>query len=195
MGMKTAGLLRGAILTILLVALLLFVGRWLQSREDIPDAVAPVQPTTAPTATPGPGDGGRDAKVAPTGYAQSCAAANPWGQQVSKPFICIEQPAGGATVRPSFTLRGYAAGAFENTLVLSVVAQQANGARVPATGDIRVPVTYTAPDIGMPGVWEFNVSLGGIAPGGGTVHVEVFAESPKDGSRMMATTLELKLAS
>ena len=195
MGMNTAGLLRGAILTILLVAMLLFVGRWLQDREDIPDAVAPVQPTTAPTATPGPADDGHDAKTAPRGYAESCAASHAWGTQVTKPFICIEQPKAGATVRPSFTLRGYAGGAFENTLVLSVVAEQTNGTRVPATGDIRVPVTYTAPDVGMPGVWEFNVSLGGIAPGGGTIHVEVFAESPKDGSRTMETTLELKLSS
>lgn len=200
-----AGSARWGILVALLVAVLLGVGTYLQDREAIPGRVAPVQPTTGATSTAPVGtatgapstapssEDGRDAKIAPSGYAQSCASAFPWGQPVAKPFVCLQSPKASDSVTPTFTLRGYAGGAFENTLVVTVVADMAGGTRVPPQDAIRVPVTYTAPDAGMPGVWQLGVNLGGLPDGEGKLHIEVFAESPKDGSRLAWATLDARL--
>lgn len=192
-------------LVALLVVVLLGMGTYLQDREAVPGKVAPVQPTSGATSTvPGvttssvptavpPSEEGRDAKVAPSAYAQSCASAFPWAQPVTKPFVCLQSPKASDPVAPTFTLRGYAGGAFENTLVVTVVAEMANGTRVPPQDAIRVPVTYTAPDVGMPGVWQLSVNLGGLPEGEGKLHIEVFAESPKDGARIASATLDARL--
>ena len=184
------GAIRWVVLVGALVVVLLGVGKLVQDREVLPGAITP---TPGPNATVPANDEGRDAKVAPSGYAQSCASGIPWGQQVTRPFICIQSPKAGDSVPAGFTLRGYAGGAFEHTLVATVVAEMANGTRVPPQGAIRVPVTYTAPDIGMPGVWQLNVNLGGLPDGEGKLHIEVFAESPKDGARIAEATLDARL--
>lgn len=196
---------RWLILVALLVVVLLGVGTYLQNRETPPGKVAPVQPTTGATSTvPGvttttvptavpPSEEGRDAKVAPSGYAQSCASAFPWGQRVPRPFVCVQAPRAGDPVAPGFVMRGYAGGAFENTLVATIVAEMANGTRVPPTNAIRVPITYTAPDVGMPGVWQLSVNLGGLPEGEGKLHVEVFAESPQDGTRIVEAKFDARL--
>ena len=183
-------LVRGAVLVALLVLALLAVGKFLQDREVLPGAVTPTPP---PNATVSAAEDGRDPKVAPSGYAQSCAAASPWGQPVTKPFVCVESPRGGDAIAPAFTIRGYAGGAFEQALVATVVAEMTNGTRVPAQDAIRVPVTYTTPAAGTPGMWQLSVNLGGLPEGDGRLHIEVFAERAQGGARIAETKLELRL--
>lgn len=187
------------ILVALLAAALLGVGIYLQRTEQVPEQAAPVRPTvgatsTVPTVTATvipPGAEARDPATPPSGYAQSCASAYPWGQRVSKPFVCIDTPKTGATVPTSIQLRGYAGATTEHTLMVSLVAEQVDGTRTPVAGDLRVPVTYTPPGAGMPGLWIFSITLGGLAPEQGTVHIEVFGEA--SGVRLMETKLDLTL--
>jgi hypothetical protein len=199
MGIK---LIRGAILIAVLVVVLLGVGKYLQDHETIPGKATPVMPsvtgtsvgtaTVAPSAvaTQSPADLGKDAKTPPSGYAQSCAASKPWGQQVTAPFVCLDSPKAGSTVNSNLTISGYAGGAFENSVVLSFYTDTANG-RVPGSGESIVPLVYTAPDIGMPGKISVNISMGGATAG--TLHLTVSIKSPKDGSNVAQSTVDVKL--
>lgn len=199
MGVK---LIRGAILLVVLVVVLLVVGKYLQDHETIPGKATPVLPsitgTSVGTPTPPPisatqtsADLGQDAKTAPSGYAQSCAAAKPWGQQVSAPFVCLDAPKAGTAVPGNVTISGYAGGAFENGIVVTFYTES-GGTRVPTTGESKFPATYTAPDVGMPGKFSINLSIGG-AQHGAVLHLGAAIESPKDGSKVAETKVDVTI--
>ncbi len=99
-------------------------------------------PTPLPLAGPTP----------PPGYAASCASTYPWGKQVTKLFVCIDEPKVGVVVGRGGTLvvRGHAGGSFENNVVVEVRAVDAGG-RLAATPLFLKPLTYSALDLGMPG--------------------------------------------
>lgn len=197
MGVKV---IRGAILVAVLVAVLLGVGKYLQDHETIPGKATPVQPsitgtsvgTPAPTpVAESPIDQGKDPKTAPAGYAQSCAASKPWGKQVTAPFVCLDAPKAGAAVPGNVTISGYAGGAFENTLVMTFYTES-GGTRVPTSGESKFPITYTAPDVGMPGKFTVNLNIGG-AQHGAALHLGVAIESPKDGSKVVETKVDVTI--
>ena len=111
-----------------------------------PTATATQTPTAFPTAPAGP--------TPPAGYAASCASTFPWAKQVTRPFVCFEEPKAGATVNRGsvLTVRGYAGGSFENNVVVEVRLVNASGVLAGSTL-VQMPVTYVAPDSGMPGFW------------------------------------------
>jgi hypothetical protein len=131
--------------------------------------------------------------VAPSGYGQSCAAAHPWGVQVRAPFVCIDEPtAGYSTPRGSpLLVRGYAGGSFENNVIIELRIVAADGGLPPGML-ARIPLTYAAPDAGMPGAWRTTINL----PASGlpsTVRVLAYIESPRDGSRVAEATVDIRL--
>jgi len=133
-----------------------------------------------PTAPAGP--------TPPAGYAQSCAAAAPWGVQVSAPFVCIDAPAAGTTVPPGSDLvvSGYAGGSFESHVLVEV-----GGVLAQTASDMvaTVPLTYVAPDVGMPGFWSTTIRL----PADGlpsTLRVTASFSSPRDGSVVASASVD-----
>lgn len=139
--------------------------------------------TAFPTAPAGP--------TPPAGYAASCASAFPWGKQVTKAFVCIEEPKAGAAVSRGGTLvvRGYAGGSFENNVVVEVRTVDAAG-RLAADTIAFTPLTYVATDMGMPGFWQAIFTL----PASGqpsNARVIAHFESPKDGARVAEASVDI----
>lgn len=159
-----------------------------------PTASATASATTTPTAsaTPTAFPTGPAGPTPPAGYATSCASAFPWGRQVTRPFVCIEQPAKGATVNRggTLTVRGYAGGSFENNVVVEVRLVNASGV-LAATPLVQMPQTYVAPDSGMPGFWQAVFTI----PAGQPSNARVIAhfESPRDGERVAEATVDISL--
>ncbi|MGE3857905.1 MAG: hypothetical protein AB7G21_13190, partial [Dehalococcoidia bacterium] len=142
------------------------------SPGSTPPTVLP-SPSSTPSA-PGPG------QAPPAGYAQSCARDVPWGVQVTKPFICLDGPPAGTQVAPGGRLQvtGYAGGSFENNVVVELWTLVN---RQPLNELVTTPLTYTAPDIGMPGKWEATLVVPpNVAPG--DARVIAHFDSPRDGS-------------
>lgn len=143
-------------------------------------------PSLPGRATPAP-----DFAAKPAGYDQSCAASKPWGQPVSTPFICVDTPAvtsSQANGTP-ITLRGYAGGSFENSVVVEWVVTRADGA---TSAPSKVPQTYRAPEVGAPGAWQLNV---GMNESGLPVKVRftAYITSAKDGARVAEASVEVEL--
>ncbi|TAK73695.1 MAG: hypothetical protein EPO16_12130 [Dehalococcoidia bacterium] len=148
-----------------------------------PTATASRTPTAFPTGPAGP--------TPPAGYATSCAAAFPWGRQVTRPFVCIEEPKAAAAFSRGGPLlvRGYAGGSFENNVVVQVRLKDASG-RLPEKPLFQVPLTYVAPDAGMPGFWQVVFTLpGDIQASDGRVTALFF--SPKDGAVVAETSVDI----
>lgn len=147
-------------------------------------ATASATPTAFPTAPAGP--------TPPAGYATSCAATYPWGKQVAKAFVCIEQPTKGANVTRGSTLvvRGYAGGSFENNVVVEVRTVDASGALAAVPLALK-PTTSVATDMGMPGFWTVELAI----PAGPASNARVIAhfESPKDGARVAEASVDIAL--
>ncbi len=158
------------------------------SASASPSAAASVSASAAPTAFPTAPAG----PTPPAGYAASCASTYPWGKQVTKAFVCIEQPAKGASVNRGSTLvvRGYAGGSFENNVVVEVRTVSASGV-LAATPLVLKPMTYIAPDAGMPGFWTVELAI----PAGPASNARVIAhfESPKDGARVAEASVDVAL--
>jgi hypothetical protein len=152
----------------------------------------PKAPTASPTASP-PTSTPTSSTGAPPGYERSCAAAFPWGRQVTRAFVCFE-PSYGLTKSPagaitSVTVNGYAGGSFENNVVVDLVEVLPGGASGPPL--VRQPLTYTAPDAGMPGPWSITLTPAPPPPSG-AYRVIAHFESPRDGSRVAEAVLDLK---
>lgn len=168
--------------TLLLAGVLVGYGMWQGG------TLLKIPGITAPAKTPTP-----DPFAKPAGYEQSCAASHPWGNQVSAPFVCIDAPPHGTSVAGGtpISLRGYAGGSFENNVVVEWVVTRADGSR-PGGPPTRIPQTYAAPDLGMPGAWQLNVAVNetGLPV---KVRFTAFFESPKDGARMAQASVEVEL--
>ncbi len=136
----------------------------------------PASPTPSPSAAPTSPAG----RIAPAGYAQSCARDIPWGVQVTKPFICLEGPVAGTHVTggASIIVSGYAGGSFESNVVTEV---RALIDREPGVRLASVASTYSAPDVGMPGAWRVTLSIPASAPVGAARVIAHF-DNPRDGS-------------
>ena len=146
-------------------------------------ATASRTPTPFPTAPAGP--------TPPAGYAASCASAFPWGKQVTKAFVCIDEPKAGASASRGGTLvvRGYAGGSFENNVVVEVRLVDASG-RLAAGAIAQTPLTYVAPDAGLPGFWQAIFTL----PASGqpsNARVIAHFESPRDGERVAEASVDI----
>lgn len=150
---------------------------------SIPTASA--TPTGTPTPLPPAGP------TPPPGYAVSCASTYPWGKQVTKLFVCIDEPKAGVVVSRGATLvvRGHAGGSFENNVVVEVRTVDAGG-RLAATPLFLKPLTYSAPDIGMPGAWQMVIPIpANVTPS--NARVIAHFESPKDGERVAEASVEI----
>jgi len=155
---------------------------------------APTTPSASPTPSRTPtvtGGGPVSSATPPAGYAQSCAKNVSWGKQVTKPFVCLDAPAADTHFARGarLTVRGYAGGSFENNVVvvLWTLAGGQPGARV-----VTVPVTYTAPDVGMPGGWQVSFVVPTDATPG-LARVLAHFDSPKDGSVVAQATVDVVL--
>jgi len=155
------------------------------SAPPSPVVTASATPSGTPTPLPPAGP------TPPAGYAASCASAAAWGRQVTKPFVCIDEPKAGATVSRGGTLivRGYAGGSFEHNVVVEVRAVDGAG-HLAATPLFLKPLTYSAPDIGMPGAWQMVVPVPPAAPAGLACVIAHF-ESPRDGSRVAEAAVDV----
>lgn len=146
---------------------------------------APTTPIGTPTPLPPAGP------TPPPGYAASCASIYPWGKQVTKLFVCIDEPKAGVVGSRGGTLvvRGYAGGSFENNVVVEVRAVDAGG-RLAATPLFLKPLTYSAPDLGMPGAWQMVIPIpANTTPS--NARVIAHFESPKDGERVAEASVEV----
>ncbi len=156
------------------------------SPSPTPSPTASPTPSATPTSTPA---GPPSAPTPPAGYAQSCAKAVPWGKQVTAPFVCLDAPIAGTHVARGARLlvRGYAGGSFENNVVvvLWTLAGGQAGARV-----VQTPVTYVAPDVGMPGYWQVAFVVPADATPG-LARVIAHFDSPKDGSVVAETGVDI----
>jgi hypothetical protein len=181
-------LVRFAVATLVLAGALVAFGTWRERTASPPPAATAAPPAPAPASSPPP-----DQRAKPAGYDQSCAAAQPWGQQVRAPFVCIDAPATGTSVANGspFTVRGYAGGSFENNVVVEWRVTRADGS-TQAGPPPHIALTYAAPDVGMPGAWQLNL---GINETGLPVRVRftAFFESPKDGARVAEASVEVEL--
>jgi hypothetical protein len=83
------------------------------------------------------------------------------------------------------TLRGYAGGSFENNVVIELLDADGN---VP----VREPLTYVAPEIGMPGAWEARVPVPVGIPLG-PARISAYFESPRDGGVVALASVELRV--
>ena len=126
----------------------------------------------------------------PAGYAQSCAKDAPWGKIVTKAFVCLDAPAKDAHVARggTLTVRGYAGGSFESNVVVEVRPFVAG--QPPASSLVMRPLTYAAPDMGMPGGWQVDLPIPASAPRG-PARVVAHFESPKDGSTVAQTSIDI----
>ncbi|MDA0302330.1 MAG: hypothetical protein O2822_07360 [Chloroflexi bacterium] len=151
------------------------------SPSSTPPTVLP-SPSSTPIA-PAPGH------EVPPGYAQSCASDVPWGGQVSKAFVCLDAPDAGVRVARGGTVqvRGVAGGSFESNVVVEV---RALVNREPAARLAMSPLTYAAPDLGMPGMWEITLTIPATATVG-PARVSAHFDSPKDGSTVAQAAVDI----
>jgi len=127
----------------------------------------------------------------PPGYAASCASTYPWLKQVTKFFVCIDEPKTGVVVARGgpLVVRGYAGGSFESNVVVEVRAVDAGGRLAPAPLFLK-PLTYSAPDIGMPGAWQMVIPIPASATPSNARVIAHF-ESPKDGERVAEASVDI----
>lgn len=135
--------------------------------------------TTTPATTPQATAVAGNALGRQTGGA-TCNALFPQGepdvgQMVDNVFVCIAEPDPGATVQGTIDVRGFQAGAFEQT-----VAVQLRG----PSGDViaQTSAIANAPDVGLiVGEWTATLDVPSDAPAGeGTLIA--FSASARDGS-------------
>lgn len=146
-----------------------------------PQPPASPTPSGSPTAPAGPRP--------PAGYAQSCAKDVRWGVQVAQPFLCLDAPVTGARVTrgAAVAVRGWAGGSFENNVVLELWTLDGGTVRARL---VQVPVTYVAPDAGMPGGFERTLTVPATAPRGPMRLVAHF-DSPRDGSVVRSASVDI----
>ena len=142
--------------------------------------------TRTPSATP---TGPVSTATSPAGYAQSCAKDIAWGRQVSQAFVCLDAPSAGAKVARggSVTVRGYVGGSFESNVIIEV---RALVDREPGATLAKTAMTYSAPDIGMPGGFSRAVTI----PAGaavGPARATAYFESPRDGSGVAKASADI----
>jgi len=109
--------------------------------------------------------------------------------------VCIEPSFGLAKDRggalTALTIRGYAGGSFENNVVVDLVEVAPDGSSGRLI--VRQPLTYRAPEIGMPGAWTIELAPSPPLPAPlPRLRVVAHFESPRDGSRAAEATLDLK---
>lgn len=162
--------------------------------EATPTSTATLARTPSPTASPTPTatsmpDGPPSATTPPAGYAQSCAKDVPWGKQVTKPMLCLDGPAVGTRVPRGgrLTVRGYAGGSFESNVVIEVAPLVD---RTPRAVLVKTALTYSAPDMGMPGGFQLTLTIPANAPAG-PARVTAHFDSPKDGSVVMSASVDI----
>jgi hypothetical protein len=83
------------------------------------------------------------------------------------------------------TVRGYAGGSYENNVVIELLDGNGNVA-------FQRPLTYTAPDIGMPGAWDLAVSIPATLPPG-PARITAHFGSPRDGGVVALASVELRV--
>jgi hypothetical protein len=151
-------------------------------------ATSTVAPTAssgrAATVTPATASATPTSPAAPAGYSTSCAAGYPWGVTVSGPFVCIDSPASGAQLASSVLLKGYAGGSFENNLVVEI--QDGNGVPLGQTS-----LTYTSPDVGMPGSWQLTLPVPPGQPTGAPGRIVARFNSPRDGAVVASDSIDI----
>ncbi len=159
--------------------------------------------TSRPSATASPKAGSAtpiaapfDPDAEPQGYAQSCAAAFPWGRQVTRGFVCIESPyvlqRTPQGVLTGVLVQGYAGGSFENNVVVDLVELAVDGSVARTLA--REALTYRAPDAGMPGAWSVSLQLSSSGPPPtGRLRVVAHFESPRDGARVAEDSMDLPM--
>jgi len=157
-----------------------------------PSPAAPSPTPTLPTTLPSPSStpiAPAPGHEVPRGYAQSCASDVPWGVQVSKPFVCLDAPEAGVRVARGGTVqvRGVAGGSFESNVVIEV---RALVDREPGVRLAMQPLTYAAPDLGMPGMWDITLTIPATAAAGNARVIAHF-DSPKDGSTVAQATVDI----
>ena len=152
------------------------------ARTPSPAATSTASPTPTGTRTP-------SAATPPAGYAQSCARDVPWGKQVTKPMLCLDAPAVGAQVAHGgrLAVQGDAGGSFENNVVIEI-RPLAN--RTPGAVLVMSPVTYSAPDMGVPGGFHLTLTIPASAPAG-PARVTAHFDSPKDGSVVISESVDI----
>lgn len=90
----------------------------------------------------------------------------------------------------TLVVRGYAGGSFENNVVVEVRTVDASGALAAAPLVLK-PMTYVAPDLGMPGFWTVELAIPAGAPS--NARVMAHFESPKDGARVAEASVDIAL--
>ena len=118
----------------------------------------------------------------------------PWGKQVAVAFVCIDAPKMGSHESHGFpiTLLGYAGGSFESNVIVEARALSASG-QPGSTVLAKQALTYAAPDVGMPGAWRLALDLPASVQPGSNVRVIAYFESPRDGSRVAQTSVDIFL--
>ncbi len=97
------------------------------------------------------------------------------GDEVENVFICISDPAPGASIGDSVEVRGFQAGSFEQNVIVEV--RDADG-----TVLAKTPTTANAPDLGLiVGDWSVTLQLT-EAPATETGVLAAYTESARDGS-------------
>jgi hypothetical protein len=104
---------------------------------------------------------------------------------VTGPFVCIQFPNSGITPTASVPLSGYAGGSFENNVVVAL--RDENNATL-----LQQSLTYTAPDVGKPGVWQTTVPLPPGPASGSPGRIVVYFTSPRDGQVVALDSIELR---
>lgn len=156
------------------------------ARMPSPAATSTASATPVATRTP---SGPPSATTPPADYAQSCARDVPWGKQVTKPMLCLDAPAVGARVAHGgrLAVQGYAGGSFENNVVIEV---RPLADRTPGAVLVMSPVTYSAPDMGMPGGFQLTLTIPASAPAG-PARITAHFDSPKDGSVVISESVDI----
>lgn len=98
--------------------------------------------------------------------------------EVDDVFVCISMPAPGAVTPSLVNVRGYAAGAFENSIVVEVLDNAG------AVIEMK-PVTVSAPDIGLVvGEWSTTLNAAPLlaAATSAPATIRAYATSAQDGS-------------
>ena len=157
----------------------------------------PIPPTVGPTTTPLASTPAPTVATAsaPGGYERSCAAEFPWARQVSRAFVCLESAASRPDNALLIDVRGYAGGSFENNVVLELWTVDSGQPL------LRRALTYTAPDVGMPGYFATTFNIEDPAKPGdrrpqyqpGPARVVAHFDSPRDGSRVAEDVIDFTL--
>jgi len=84
-------------------------------------------------------------------------------------------------------VRGVAGGSFENNVVVEL---RALDDRTPTVRVALVALTYSAPDAGMPGMWQTTLTVPSSAAAG-PVRVIAHFNSPRDGSIVAEASVDI----